>query len=239
MKDIKQFLSTTAGKVIAIVLVLGIGLLIGSRGATHKNEPVAETPTETQVAVADSTSTAPVAQTETAPVQKTTATPKKTAPVAPTPTPVAQPTPAPAPEPVEQKYTRINGLVGIDALMAIQESWDVDAEMDGPVIDIVYKDSNGDSISSDATAKMPITADVKLYAGTSPMGKTPKLVYSGHFESNQIVYGITHPRIRIPEEQIQVDRSSDYYVGSGVITIHTPEQGDFSDTDPFVQLYEK
>ena len=227
------------GKVIAIVLVLGVGLLIGSHRAMHKTEPVAETPT----AVADSTPVTPAAETDTAPapVQKTAAAPKKSAPAASTPAPTAQPMPmpAPTPEPTEQKYTRINGLVSIDGLMAIQESWDSDAEMDGPVIDIVYRDSNGDSISSDATAKMPITADVKLYAGTSPMGKATKLVYSGHFESNQIVYGLTHPRIRIPKEQIQVDRSSDYYVGSGVIIIHTPEQGDFSATDSFVQLYEK
>lgn len=227
-----------AGKIIAIVLVLGIGLFVGSRGATHKNEPVAETPIETQVAVADSTPPAPVAQAETVPAPKPVAVPKKTAPVAPTPAPVAQPDPVPTPPP-SKSPTRVDGLVSINPLAAMQENWDADIEKDGPVIDIVYLDSNGDMISDDATAKMPISADIKLYAGTTPLSKKTKLVYSGHFDSSQIVYGINHPRIRIPEGSISVDPSTDYYVGIGTVTIHTPEQGDFSATDSFVVLYDK
>ncbi len=93
-------------------------------------------------------------------------------------------------------------------------------------------------ISSDATAKMPISADVKLYAGSDPLSKKTKLVYSGHFDTNQIVYNFS-PKIRIPEEQIQVDPNSDYDIGLATVTIHTPEQGDFSATDSFVVLYEK
>lgn len=222
------------GKVIAIVLVLGVGLFIGSRGATHKNEPVTET--QTQVAVADSTPTAPVAVAETAPIQKTTATPKKSAPVAPTPAPViTQPDPKPAPSKLP---TRIDGLASINPLAALQENWDTDIEKDGPVIDISYLDSNGDMISNDATAKMPISADVKLYAGSDPLSKKTKLVYSGHFDSNQIVYNFS-PKIRIPEEQINIDPNTDYDIGLATVTIHTPEQGDFSATDSFVVLYEK
>lgn len=228
-----------AGKVIAVVLVLGIGLLIGSRGATHKNEPVAETPTETQVAVADSTSTAPVAQTETVPVQKTTAAPKKTAP---TPAPVTPPTPkptpvTPTPEP-SNETTRVDGLTTFRVSGGLQENWDADGENDGPYLEIVYLDKNGNIITSDATESMQITADVKLYAGSNALVKPTKLVYSGHFDSSQIIFGSIYPKIRISEEQISVSRSSDSKYGAAVVTIHTPEQGDFTATGNFVVLYE-
>lgn len=239
MKDIQHFLSTTAGKIIAIVLVLGIGLLIGSRGATHKNEPVAETPTETQVAVADSTPTAPVVSPVTA--QKSAPAPKKTE-AAPTPAPVTPPTPKPTPvtpTPAPSNETnRIDGLTTFRVSGGLQENWDADGDNDGPYLEVVYLDKNGNIITSDATETMQITADVKLYAGSNALVKPTKLVYSGHFDSSQIIFGSIYPKIRVPEEQISVSRSSDSKYGAAVVTIHTPEQGDFTATGNFVVLYE-
>ena len=241
MKDIKQFLGTSAGKIVAVIVVLGLGLglFIGSRGSSHKTEPVAVAPTQEQVAPVDSTPATPVAVVETASVQKTVVAQKKTV-ATPTPAPVVSPTPtlvAPTPAPSSQN-NRIDNLVTFRVHGGLQENWDADGENDGPSLEVVYLDKDGDIITSDATESMKITADVKLYAGSNALAKPTKLVYSGHFDSSQIIFGHIYPKIRIPEEQMTVNRGTDYKYGSAVVTIHTPEQGDFTATGNFVVLYE-
>ena len=144
---------------------------------------------------------------------------------------------APAPAPSSQN-NRIDGLVTFRVSGGLQENWDADGENDGPYLEVVYLDKSGNIITSDATESMPVTADVKLYAGSNALAKPTKLVYSGHFDSSQIIFGSIYPKIRIPEEQMTVNRSSDYKYGSAVVTIHTPEQGDFTATGNFVVLYE-
>ena len=100
MKDVKQFLSTGAGKIVAVVVILGIGIFIGTHGSS-KSAPI-ESP---QTADA-SPVTAPSAVTPPAPVSVTVkSTPVQTTQkkaVIPTPAPVVTPpvqNPIPPPPP--------------------------------------------------------------------------------------------------------------------------------------------
>lgn len=237
MKDVKQFMETITGKIVVIVAILVIGLFIGSK-FSHKKEPVVQVPTQDQVATVEPTlSQTPVVVEETDTTQKITVakneivtTPKTVAVVAKTP---VVPTSAPA-----NGTSRIDGLSAIRVSGGLQENWDADVENDGPVLEIVYLDKNGDIISSDATEKMLITADVKLYAGSGPMSRNDKTVYTHHFDSNQIIFGSIYPKIRVPEEKINVNPDTDYQYGKSEVTIHTPTQGDFSGTGFLTVLYE-
>ena len=101
MNDIKQFVSTPTGKIIAAVVILGAGILIGSHSSSKsvptEQQAVVQPPVVTPVAVTPAV-TAPVVQ-KTAPAQTT---PKKTVAVIPPPAPVVVPpvqTPPPAPVP--------------------------------------------------------------------------------------------------------------------------------------------
>lgn len=151
----------------------------------------------------------------------------------PPPTTTQAPTPA---------YSRVDGLSAIRIGGGIiWENWDSDLEKDGPVIDIVYLNSQGEIISSDATRKMQISADVKAYAKGKDEMKTSssasKLVFSAHYTKEQIIFGGIYPKIRIPKEQINVDTSVDSNKGAVEVVIHTPEQGDFGDKQGWFVLY--
>lgn len=148
--------------------------------------------------------------------------------------PKSDPVPPPAP-----KTTMIQGLSAIRVGGGIWDNWDSDMEEDGPVIDIVYLDSQGEIITSSMTKEMPITADVKIYAKANALADATKLVFSAHYESNQIILGSIYPKIRIPKEQMSVNPSTDYQYGTVEVTVHTPEQGNFGNRKDFVVLYEK
>jgi len=232
MKDVKQFMETMTGKIVVMVAILVIGLFIGSK-FSHKEEPIVQAPTQDEIANIEPTLIESMAVVETDVIQKNTMTQNKivTGPeVAKIPV-VSTPTPS-------NNVLRIDGLCAIRVSGGLQDNWDADVENDGPVLNVVYLDKNGDIISSDATEKMLITADVKLYAGSNSMSKNEKLVYTQHFNSDQIIFGSIYPKIRIPEEKISVNPSIDYKYGTSVITIHTPNQGDFSGTGILTVLYE-
>ena len=136
----------------------------------------------------------------------------------------------------------------IDKLVAIRigggiiwQNWDSDLEKDGPVIEIVYLDSHGEIISSDATRKMPISADVKAYAKNKGemilSSSASKLVFSAHYTKDQIIFGGIYPKIRIPKEQLNVNPSIDSNEGAIEVTIYTPEQGSFGDKQGWFVLY--
>ncbi len=179
----------------------------------------------------EETSTAPE---RSAPVVKKTAATVKTAPVQ-TSLPKSDPVPQ---APKTTTTTRIENLAAIRFGGGIWENWNADSAKDGPAVDIVYLDGQGDIISDDSTKRMPISADVKLYAGSSPMGPKNRLVFSAHYTKDQIILGHIYPHIRIPKDQIGVNPAADYQYGVVAVTIQTPEQGSFSDTSDFIQLYE-
>lgn len=58
---------------------------------------------------------------------------------------------------------------------------------------------------------MPISADVKLYAGESSISDPDKLVFSAHYTEDEIILGRIYPDIRIPKEEISVNPSTDYW----------------------------
>jgi len=141
--------------------------------------------------------------------------------------------------PTEATLEKIEGLTAIRVSGGIWDNWDADVENDGPVIDIVYLDARGDIISDASTKKMLISADVKVYAGDSPLGPNTRVVFSAHYTENQIILGSIYPEIRIPKEEMSVNPSLDYMYGAVEVTIHTQQQGSFSDKDDFIVLYEE
>jgi hypothetical protein len=233
MKDVKQFLETVTGKIIVLVIILIIGLFIGSK-FLNKKEPLAQSEVQDETPVVESASTEPDISVETTITQKKT-TPQNKIVTTPESKPVIEQTPTPTPS---KQSLRIDGLANIRISAGLMENWDADVENDGPVLDIVYLDNQGNIITSDATKKMPITADVKLYAGSDPLSKKDKVVFTQHFDYNQIILGGIYPKIRIPKEKISVDPNTDYQYGKSEVVIHTPEQGDFGGTGILVTLYE-
>ncbi len=223
------------GKIIVMVVILGVGMFIGSRVLSNKNEPVAQVQNQDQEAVVEPTQTMPavLAETKSVTAQKTAVIPNNTV-TATKSVPIVSQT-----SPVSPKSAqRVEGLATIRIGAGLMENWDADVENDGPVLDIVYLDNQGEILNTYETQKMPITADVKLYAGSDPLSKKDKLVYSQHFDSNQIIFGGIYPRIRIPKEKINVNPATDYKYGATEVTIHTPNQGDFSATGILITLYE-
>lgn len=140
--------------------------------------------------------------------------------------------------PTEAILDKIDGLTAIRVSGGTWGNWDADIEQDGPVIDIVYLDARGDIITDASTQKMPISADVKIYAGDNPSGPNTKVVFSAHYTEDQIILGSIYPVIRIPKEEMSVNPSVDYQYGDVEVTIHTQLQGTFSDKSEFIVLYE-
>ena len=93
-------------------------------------------------------------------------------------------------------------------------------------------------ITDDSTKKMPISADVKIYAGDSFLGPYDKLVFSAHYTEDEILGGV-FPSIRIPKEEISVNPSTDCWRGAVEVTIYTPAQGSFADRATSISLYEE
>lgn len=146
---------------------------------------------------------------------------------------------APTPTPTATVFEKIEGLTAIRVGGGIWDNWDADMENDGPVIYIVYLDARGETITDDSTKKMPISADVKLYAGEYGSAPKTKLVFSAHYTKDQIILGRITPDIRIPKEEISVSPSTEYWCGAVEVTIYTPKQGTFADRDDFIVLYEE
>ena len=143
------------------------------------------------------------------------------------------PEPAPPP-PRPATPTRIEGLASIRLTTGIWENWDADAEKDGPTIMIEYLDKNSEHVFpflDDSYLQIPISADVKVMGGKSPIYRD-KLIFSGHFSSDQMIKGLLGGhKIRIPKEQLNYDPAVDSPTAFIEVTVHTPEQGDFSATD--------
>ena len=157
----------------------------------------------------------------------------------PAPTPTLTPTSTPTPTTTATLFEKIEGLTSISVGGGGWDNWDADMEKDGPVIHIYYLDARGDSIRDDSTKMMPISADVKLYAGDSILGPYDKLVFSAHYTEDEIFLGGSSPYIRIPKEEISVNPSTDYRTGAVEVTIYTPAQGSFADRWDYIRLYEE
>ena len=155
-----------------------------------------------------------------------------------TPIPTTGPI-TPTPTTTATLFEKIEGLTAIRVGGGFWDNWDADMENDGPVIYIVYLDARGDSITDDSTEMMPISADVKLYAGDSFSGPYDKLVFSAHYTEDEIILGSIFPDIHIPKEEISVDPSTDYWRGAVEVTIYTPSQGSFADRYDYIRLYEE
>ena len=144
-------------------------------------------------------------------------------------------------------FEKIEGLTAIRVGGGFWDNWDADMENDGPVIYIAYLDARGDTIPDDNITKMPISADVKLYASDSVTGPEDKLVFSAHYTEDKIIFGRMYPLIfpriypliRIPKEEISVNPSTDYWCGAVEVTIYTPAQGSFADRGGYIRLYEQ
>jgi len=121
-------------------------------------------------------------------------------------------------------------IPGLAAIRVDSDGWN-----NGPVIDIVYLDGNGNIISSAETQTVPISADVRvsawLCAGRDSLAQT---VFSGNFSTNQVMLGDIYPKIGIPLNigrclnYGEFQKSQYYWDGLAGVTIHTPSQGSFA-----------
>jgi len=156
-----------------------------------------------------------------------------------TPAPLPKSDPVPV-TPSQTTPSKIPGLATIRVSAGSWENWNADAAKDGPYIEIVYLNSTGGIITDSSTKQVPISADVKVFTtdtSTLPF-KEGRLVFSAHYSQDQIILGSIYPKIRIPKEEISVNPAVDKRYGYVSVTIHTPEQGDFSDESAFIFLYE-
>lgn len=133
----------------------------------------------------------------------------------------------PVPSNVSQQ---IAGLASI-GLSTFMKSWDADAQDDGIEVSINYYDSGRKNISDYTTVKVPISADIKLYTGKDDghfNTVKDRLVFSKHFASGDaIATDSIYTVFRIPREEMTTN-ANDPAFGVLEVTIHTPEQGDFS-----------
>lgn len=226
-----------------VIVVIVIFILIGSNSFSKKNEGEQQQTTEnTQVVtkndsafVAEKTkvdTTTPI-KTETKTVPTTTQIPTTKTIQLPKSDPVSPPS-------SQVTASKISGLTAIRISGGIWGNWNADMANDGPFVEIFYLDNSGNIIGNNETKQLPISADVKVY--TADTNSIPwekgRLVFSAHYSSDQIILGKIYPKIRIPKEQISVNPAVDSQYGYVSVTIHTPEQGDFSDEDDSIELYE-
>ena len=136
------------------------------------------------------------------------------------------------------KPSTIPNLASVRISGGVWNSWDADAEKDGPVIRVVYLDSYGEIINGDG---VPIEADVKIYTTDTSdyLYKKDRLVFSAHYSSEQIIPALLYPEIRVKKEEINIKPETDYKYGYVELTIKTQEQGDFSAESDFIVLYEE
>jgi len=163
-------------------------------------------------------------------------------------TSISEPTPitrkfAPTELPTTVKPKIIPHLTSI-YVSNVWKNWNANAEKDGPVFTISYLDEMADPIYSHGDIEVntdiePISADVEIYTAVDLFPpKKGRLVYSGFFTNDQIIKSSPFPELRIPKEQINVNPETDTKYGIAVITLHTPEQGDFSAEDDMLYLYQ-
>lgn len=213
-----------------ILIIIGIVILLGAIGGGYYWGT--KTPKSTSI-IAN-----PVRPSETESASPSSESASPPSPQSSGSLPKSESIPAP---PVSITPTRIDRLASIRISGGIWENWDADSEKDGPFIDVVYLNNKGEIIANDQAENLPISADVKLYTAERSSAlsrKKGRLIFSARYSANQIIFGRMCPRIRIPKEEISVNPSIDYRIGYVSITIHTPEQGDFSDENDFVVLYE-
>ncbi len=215
----------TIVSLIAVAAVVAVAMFEGC----VEEEATTQVPTSTPTLVPTPT-----------PTSVPTSTPEITPTPTAIPTVVPTSTPTPSPTPTAIPFEKIEGLTSIRVSGGLNwDNWDADMENDGPVIEIVYLDAKGDIIADKSTEKMPISADVKIYAGESSIAPKTKLVFSAHYTEDQIILGFLGPEIRIPKEEISVDPSTDYRYGAVEATIYTPKQGTFADRSDIFRLYEE
>ena len=119
-------------------------------------------------------------------------------------------------------------------------NWDADAEDDGIALSIQYQDSKGQFISF---SNIPVLVTVELYGyrGASDAYHHDKMelvcktqVTVDHSMSMSESVG---NYIRIPFENIPIDRGKYYEIGTMKVTVTMPGQGDFQSIQDGVRLY--
>lgn len=123
--------------------------------------------------------------------------------------------------------------------MAVSYTDDADPQYEGIAIDISFYDERSESINF---SNIPISIQIELYGyhdilDTFEITKSEK-VYQGsvNIDHSMRLGEMFGHYIRIPYEQINIDRSIFINFGTMVVTVETPS-GIFSDTEDAVPLY--
>jgi len=152
---------------------------------------------------------------------------------------VTAPPAKPAP-PEEAPAKQIIEDLAYIKIMASGYSDDADPEDDGIALDIEFYDSKSEPITFRDT---PVTVIIELYgyrdiADTFDHGKMELIcttqVTVAHSMKLSEMFG---EYIRIPFENISIDRSKYYEFGTIKVTVTISKQGDFQDMQDLVRLY--
>jgi len=151
------------------------------------------------------------------------------------PKPLPPPTPAPLPSPAPEKSSTniIKDLAYIKAL-GILYSDDADPESEGIDIHIAWYDTKSEDVHF---RNIPMLVTIELFTAKYNVEvKQREIVRSVYKAEAQIDSSLS--RVRIPFKDINVDPNADDCSGIGKVTVHTPQQGDFSFDMEYVLLYE-
>jgi len=147
-------------------------------------------------------------------------------------TPIPEALPPPVPE--KPAGNIIRDLAYMKAV-GYGYSDDADPEPEGVQIGFLWYDSKSAQIYFSNT---PMLVTIELFTtkfNPKTMKSEPdRSVYKGQAQIDSL---LSH--IRIPFEHIKVNPSIDHQFGMGKVTVHTPQQGEFSDEMELVPLYEK
>lgn len=136
--------------------------------------------------------------------------------------------------------TRISGLTYIKVSTFIWENWDEDIEKDGFRVYIRFLDNNDNEIEF---SNVKCRVRIKLFAykkdrwGIYRTDERRQVYSKNHYFTSSNVSSILESPLKIWDYEIKVNKETDYWCGDCEVTVHTPEQGDFSDVDEFCRLY--
>ncbi len=147
---------------------------------------------------------------------------------------------APATTSIPIYSNRIEGLEYISVMSWSWQNWDSDVEKDGFRVTITFNNKNDQSLDF---SNVRCRARIKLFAykkdrwGIYRTDERRQVYSKNHYFTSSNVSSILESPLKIWDYEIKVNKETDYWCGDCEVTVHTPEQGDFSDVNEFCMLY--
>lgn len=144
------------------------------------------------------------------------------------------PTPQPLPSPTEKPSGSIIRDLAYVSTMSSLYSDDADPDYEGSLIYIFWLDTESKPIHF---RNIPVSVSVELFVGKPTLTPTEKDIVRSVYKGEVQIDNSTS-NIRIPFEDIEVNPNVDGCWGLSKVTVHTPQQGDFSSELEYITLCE-